>query len=167
MRFLRDPMRFLRDIRRALYNRTPPWMLKNDFELFTALLCVSAGVPLLLTDQVDAASIEATLPLPLVKVWSLMLAVAPIVIGVGLFMASRRPMHLATFWIRFEAWGLRALAYAAYIYAIAIVVTNGLRTAPALAIIIAFGLTCHSRATVQTMKVERYLEALGTRHARP
>jgi hypothetical protein len=152
---------WLRRVRRRIYSRIPEWVRRNDFQLFAAFLCASAGVPLLVTHHVEASSIDATLPYGLVKAWSAMLVLAPACIAVGLAKAANRPISEVTFWLRLEAYGLRALAYASYVYAVCIVVVNGFTVAPALSIILAFALTCHSRSTAVTIRVEDYLDHLG------
>lgn len=160
-------MNRLQLLRRRIYARVPEWVRRNDFELFTATLCFTAGLPLLLTHTVEATSIEATLPGPLVTAWAVLLTLAPFAIGTGLFMRYKRTMAEATFWMRVEAWGLRALAYVAYVYAVAISLANGATTLPATMIVLIFAATCHSRATDVTIQVEDYLTTLGTDHAKP
>ena len=153
-------------LRRRVYARIPKWIREHDFEVFAAFLCLSAGAPLLVTNEVDAASINATLPYILVRVWAFVLALAPIAIGLGLFMASRRVMAEATIWMQVEAWGLRALAYTGYVYWVAIILVNHLDAFPATQIVLIFSFTCHSRATGQIIKVDDYLLALGAEDAR-
>lgn len=160
----RRPLRMLRGVRRRVYKRVPRWIRKHDFELFAAFLCLLAGVPLLLVDEVDAQSVDATLPLPLVRVWALFLALAPLAVALGLYKSSNLPISEGTSWMRLEAFGLRALAYAGYVYGLCIFFANGFHALPALAIIVAFSLTCHSRATAVVTKVEEYLDALGASH---
>lgn len=160
-------MNRLQRFRRNIYRRVPRWIRHNDFEVLVTVLCLSAGIPLLLSDQVDATSVNATLPTPLVFVWSFMLAFAPIAIIVGLYQAAKHPMAEATIWMRVEAWGLRALAYVGYLYWFAIILVHQFDAFPATQIVLIFAATCHSRATGQIIKVEDYLTDIGTEHAKP
>lgn len=157
----RRPLYAMALLRRRIYKRVPRWIRKHDFELFAAFLCLTAGVPLLFTDEVAAESVDATLPLPLVRVWAFFLAASPIAITIGLIKSSSLPLAEATVWMRLEAVGLRALAYAGYVYSLCIFFANGFHALPALAIIVAFALTCHSRATAVVTKVEEFLDILG------
>jgi hypothetical protein len=160
-------MNRLQRTRRAIYRRVPAWIRHHDFEVLVTILCLSAGIPLLFTDEVDATSVNATLPKLLVLAWSVILAFAPIAVIIGLWQASRRKMADSTLWMRIEAWGLRALAYIGYIYWFAIIVVHHLDAFPATQIVLIFAATCHSRATGQIIKVEDYLADLGTPHAKP
>lgn len=150
-----------RQFRRRWYLRIPVWIRRRDFELFTALLCITAGLPLLLTQNVEAASLEAALPPWVVFGWSLILTLAPICVIVGLWQAHRHAMYKATVWLRLEALGLKALAYAAYLYVFIILLATGGTAVPAAALISAFALTCHSRSVAVTLKVEDYLLGIG------
>lgn len=160
-------MNRLQRMRRTIYRRIPKWIRQHDFEVLVAVLCLSAGIPLLISDEVDASSVNATLPTSLVLLWSIILALAPIVVLLGLWQSSRRTMAESTLWMRIEAWGLRALAYVGYLYWFAILLVHHLDAFPATQIVLIFAATCHSRATGQVIKVEDYLADLGTPHAKP
>lgn len=151
-------------VRRTIYSRIPLWMRRHDFELFTTLLCFSAGLPLLLTDTVEAQSLEAQLPTMVVRAWALILTVAPIMIFIGVYKSHTVQRFIqGLFWMRLEAAGLRLLFYAAALYgAIVILVTQG-KASPAAVIIIIFALTCWSRSASVTIKVEDFLEGIGAK----
>lgn len=160
-------MNRLQRFRRNVYRRVPRWIRQHDFEVLVAVLCLSAGIPLLLTDDVDATSVNATLPQPLVLVWSVILAFAPVAVILGLWVGSHKVMAERTLWMRIEAWGLRALAYVGYLYWFAIILVHQFDAFPATQIVLIFAATCHSRATGQIIKVEDYLADIGTEHAKP
>lgn len=161
------PNRWDRRLRRRIYRYIPAWFVNNDFEVFTAVLCFLAGVPLLFTEVVGAQSLEAALPWAVVKAWAFILATAPIGIFLGIYRAEGKPIAEVTFWMRLEALGLRALAYAAYIYAIVVVGYSGPQKAlPAIALILIFALTCHTRAATVVLKVEDYLFNIGVHSGR-
>jgi hypothetical protein len=109
--------------------------------------------------------LEATLPGVVVRGWAFTLTLAPVAISLGLYRAFGKPIAEVTFWMRLEALGLRALAYAAYIYAVAIALYSGTDAVPGIAVILIFALTCHTRSATVTLKVEDYLYQIGA--ARP
>lgn len=153
----------LSEIRRSVYLRIPEWIRRRDFELFTALLCFTAGVPLLLTGDVDAASLEATLPFSVVMMWAGVLTTGPVFIVAGLWRAHRVGVVRGVPWLRLEALGLRLLAYAGYLYAAIVSISyfGDHGSLPAAAFIIAaFALTCHSRATGVNIRLEDFLDSL-------
>ena len=149
-------------LRRKVYLSIPEWVRKRDFELFTALLCFLAGIPLLLTQQFETGSMEAALPNIAVSVWAFVLAIAPIAIVVGIWQSHRHDLPKAIPWIRCEASGLRLLAYVAYLYGVVIILVIGAKAGAAPFIIFIFALTCHSRSAYLTIKVEDYFNLLKT-----
>lgn len=154
----------LSQLRRKLYLATPEWIRERDFEMFTAVLCFLAGVPLLITGQIEAGSMEEQLPMWVVRVWSGVLTFSPILVVLGVWRGHKfeATMSRAIPWLRTEASGLRLLSYAGYLYAtiIAIVAQEDMGAAPFIVGI--FALTCHSRAAYLTIKVEDYFILLET-----
>lgn len=157
----------LSELRRSLYLRVPVWMRKQDFELFTILLCFSAGVPLVVTGQVEAGSLDATVPHWMVIGWGAVLVVAPIMVGLGIWRTHAASPLRAIPWRRIHAAGLRLLAYAGYFYASVASITyaalNGALPAGAFIFII-FALTAHSRSADVTIKLENFLDGLVGLH---
>jgi len=147
-------------IRRRVYRLIPDWYRKNDFEIFASLLCFFAGIPLLLGD-IRPASLEATLPIWVVIVWAYVISFSPALIIIGLLKRGSRSISESIFWIRVEAMGLTALAYSSYIYSIAIVTSNVGMGWPAAMLIVAFGLTCHTRELGLQVRIGDFLLGLG------
>ena len=79
----------------------------------------------------------------------------------GLWKSADKPIAHVTLWLRIKALGLKMLCYASFIYAMVIVSFNPKGALPATAIILIFSLTCWSRATAVTLRVEDYLEEVG------
>lgn len=132
-------------VRQWVYNHTPLWFRLHSFELFTALLCVLGGIPLLL-GKTDPGSLEAAMPSTFILVWGVMLVAGPAAILPGLILANRAELEEdEIFWRRVEAWGLSALAYSAYIYAFVAMFTNFQTGFVAGLLILDFGFTCHIR----------------------
>lgn len=133
-------------MRRWVLRHIPMWVLQHNFELLVGFLCLVGGVPLLF-GKVDPTSLEATLPTPLVFVWGLILTIGPLAMLVGVIGASResKPVEERVVFERIEAWGLSALAYAAYIYAGAILSHLNSQGWIAGMLVLAFGATCHIR----------------------
>lgn len=117
----------------------PRGVLAEPFELFLAGIAVLNGVPLLLSDRVRAASIEALLPEWLVVAWGLELLLGGLLTAGGLL--GRKP--------DVERVGLLLLGPAALVYGLAISLVVGLNGgAVASGITTAFGLACLLRAYV-------------------
>lgn len=150
--------------RRFAYGRVPLWIRRRDFELFTLLLCFSAGLPLIITRKVEADSMEATLPFVAVYTWSIVLAFAPLLVVMGAAMSYRRVGLHSFRWIRWEVFGLRILSYAAYLYA-AMIVVNGVFQhgvfQPISSIVIIFGFACTSRAWGLLEEIEAFWQRAG------
>lgn len=127
-----------------------------------ALLCLTAGVPLLL-GRVDPTSLEATLSPMLVLIWGAILVLGPIAMLIGVVVANwgEKPLEKRIFWARIEAWGLTALAYAAYIYAAAILSTLNSSGWVAAMLVIAFGGTCHIREVEIQLRITELRSGIG------
>lgn len=152
--------------RRWIYNHIPEFVRKRDFELLTAFLCFTAGLALLLTG-VKAGSMERALPTPVVMGWATILTLAPIAVVVGVGFAHKYDLPQAIRWVRVEASGLRLLAYSAYLYGVILVLIVGRESGATPFITFIFALTCHSRATYLTIKVEDYFALIDTVSKRP
>lgn len=150
-------------VRRWIYNHIPMWFRKYNFEVFAALLCMFAGIPLLF-GQVDPKSMEASLPPSLVIAWGLILSLGPVGIITGLWGSSiSERLEDQIFWRRIEAWGLSALAYATYIY-VGVLLVNAPSTAwIASMLILCFGFTCHVREIDIQLRITDVLSEVGIR----
>lgn len=150
-------------IRRWWRRTLPNWMFAYDFEIFTAILCLLGGLPLIF-GRVEPTSLEAQLHPYLVLAWGLILCVGPVAIIVGIARShNAEEIEDQLFWQRTEAWGLTALAYAAYIYAGAIFLTLSRSGWIAACLVVAFGFTCHLREVDIQLKITdmRYRLGLG------
>jgi uncharacterized membrane protein len=148
----------LSQLRRRLYMLIPEWIRERDFELFTAFLCFLGGLTLLVSG-VEAGSMEEALPSTVVIIWALVLVICPFAIVLGVGMAHKYDYPDVIKWMRVEASGLRITAYAAYLYAVILLLIAGL-VGFAPFIVVIFALTCHSRATNLTIDVENYFALL-------
>jgi len=146
-------------IRRKVYLWIPEWIRKRDFELFTAFLCLLGGLTLLFAG-IEAGSMEAALPAWVVVVWASVLVATPFAIVIGVGMAHKHDYPEVIKWMRTEASGLRITAYAAYLYAVVLIIVVGSESGFAPFVTIIFALTCHSRATDLTIDVENYWELM-------
>lgn len=151
------------ELRRSIYLRIPVWIRKRDFELFTALLCFSGGLPLLVSGKVEAGSLDAAVPHWMVTGWGSVLVIGPIMVGLGIWRSHRVNALKAVLWKRIHAAGLRLLAYAGYFYAAVASITyaavNNALPAGAFIFVI-FALTAHSRSADVTIKLEDFLDGL-------
>lgn len=138
----------------------PIWLQKHDFEVFVAFLGLISGVPFVL-HKVQAKSVEAVLPEPVVRTWGLVLVLGCAAILLGVFQSSRKAYPNRILWMRVEALGLTALAYYCYIYTCCIVAFNGFDAWPAAMIILAFGGTCHLREASVHQEIYEYRVDLG------
>lgn len=146
-------------IRRKVYLWIPEWIRERDFELFTAFLCFLGGLTLLATG-VETGSMEAALPTAVVMVWSMILVVSPFAIVLGVGMAHKKDYPEVVKWMRVESSGLRITSYAAYLYAVILLLMLQTDAGFAPFVTIIFALTCHSRATKLTIDVEDYFTLL-------
>jgi hypothetical protein len=154
--------RLIDRIRAWVYAHIPKWMQERDFEIFTALLCFVAGIPLLITNDYRSGAIEETLPFVLVKLWAIVLTVAPVLIFLGIVKSVRiKTYPKKAVWLRIEALGLTGLAYVGYVYALSIISTAGREGVVAAAIVLVFSLTCHSREIGIQVELEHFREGLG------
>lgn len=121
--------------RRWIVRHIPPAFLVYPFELFLSLLCVVSGATLLLGAPAPM-SLEALLPLVVVKVWAGTLLLGSGLTAVGIL----RGRQLTAIY------GLRLLGDAALVYSIAILVVGGIRGVTAGVITVAFAIACLARA---------------------
>lgn len=118
-------------------NAIPAPLLGNPFEIFVGALCVISGLPSLFTGP-PAASLEALLPSPLVRLWGAELVVGGLLIVIGVVIEHHRVERL----------GLMQLGPAAVAYGLAIVFVVGVGGIAAAGVLIAFGLACLARSVV-------------------
>lgn len=145
--------------RRKIYMWIPEWIRERDFELFTAFLCLLGGLTLLFAG-VEAGSMEEALPAWVVMVWASVLVASPFAIVLGVGMAHKHDYPEVIKWMRTEASGLRITAYAAYLYAVVLILMLGSAAGFTPFVTAIFALTCHSRATNLTIDVENYFALL-------
>lgn len=129
----------------------PRVLIQETFEVFTAILCISSGIPLV-AGQVRAASVEATLPEILARGWGFVLLFGATLTLTGLIVANthqgRNVLQRLIFGHKIERLGLLALSWAGAIYGFSILLAVGLGGVVAAAIIFIFSLTCLTRAFV-------------------
>lgn len=154
----------LSKLRRRVYLLIPEWIRKRDFELFTLLLCFTAGIPILTTGDVEATSFEAQLPFQVVQAWAASLVVSPLLVVLGAVMAHRSVGLKSFRWVRWEVFGLRLVSYAAYLYAAVIFINTlalGVPFPPAITFITILGLTSTLRAWGLLEQIENFWERMG------
>lgn len=150
------PLPGLRHRMRSLVLRhVPQSLLLRPFELYVAGLCVLAGAPLL-GGAPSPESIDALLPLFLVRLWGFELMVGAVLVSAGLLYPRT---HL-------ERLGHSLLAPAAVTYGVAIVTVVGMKGIIAAAITIGFGLAAATRAMVLRL-AEHLIEEAAARGAFP
>lgn len=147
---------------RWVYNKTPPFLRKNVFEIFAAILCLSAAIPMWLA-KLDSPSIEASLPVWLKFMWTSALTIGPILIIMGLIGQNITKFQSHPHWMRIEAYGLGFLTYMGSLYAFAVLITGGFRSAVAIVITLIFTITCFFRMVEVYVEVEKFLEDIGAK----
>lgn len=146
-------------MRRRVNSMIPEWLSFNAFEIFVSILCLGSGIPLV-AGQIESQSLEARLPGLLVQAWGLALVLGPLALILGIYKSwNEAQLTEYIFWERIQAWGLSALAYAAYIYAVLLLVSGGTGAILAAFFVLEFALTCHIRElTIQLRLVDIRLE---------
>ncbi len=130
--------------------RLPKAILESPWEMFVALLCVLAGIPLLINGpDKSASSIDKVLPPILVYVWG-----GTLLIGGILILWGRSQRRTSNF--RLERGGLALLASAGLIYGAGILVARGQAAIVAVLTIYTFVATC----LVQYYKLGKAIKAL-------
>lgn len=147
-------------IRRWILSRVPPWIRERDFQIFASILIFVAGLPLLFGEPAPG-SIESALPPLLIKVWASVLVIGPVAIFVGAFMGYRRRFPERITWMRVEAWGLTALAYACYGYAAVILAAEVPGSGIPVAMVLTLGIVSHLREASIQLDVADFKEAIG------
>lgn len=149
-------------VRKKLYDKIPLWIKKHDFELFTAVLCLTAGIPLL-TGNVRSDSVESQLPSIIVTGWGICLVLGPIFIYLGVFKAYTGVKDLIThiFWMRLEALGLTMLAWASLVFGVCVLSVNLYGGWLAAMLTFSLFLTCLSRELYIQNKIEMYKTGVG------
>ena len=147
--------------RRRIYQALPSWVVNNDFELLGSLMCLTAGVPLLL-GQIEPRSVNDVLPYPLVFFWAFILTGGSVLVLGSIFLDYLNRHKVTASWLRFEALGLSCIGYACYVYASCITVTSFQTGGVVVALLLAFGFVCH----IRDMKIHDYLDGYGPRNAR-
>lgn len=132
------PYRKLPRWRRAILTRAPRALLEEPFEIFLALLCLLAGIPLLLGAP-EPESLNRLLAPAVVKLWGIMLVIGSGAVLVGLVPRMR--------WVQIK--GLQLLGLAALVYAIAVLALGTRGRLPGL-ITLAFALACLAKSFMST-----------------
>ncbi len=96
----------------------------------------------------------------MVQLWGLALVLGPVAVMTGIAKSwNEARLSEYVFWERIQAWGLSALAYAAYIYAVLLLISGGSGAVVAAFFVLELGLTCHVRElTIQLRLAEIRLE---------
>lgn len=138
-------------VRLFILGKMPRVLIQETFEVFTAILCVFSGVPLVL-GKVSANSVNAILPVIAAQVWGATLLVGALLTLVGLIIANAvdgpGALHRMITGHKIERLGLLALAWAGGLYGTTILFTNHLGGFVATMLIYVFALTCLVRAFV-------------------
>lgn len=160
------PHTFRTKARRWVYKWIPAWLKRRDFEIFTSVLCLSVGIPVVF-GGLSAGESPRALPQTVEYIWSLNLVIGPILVLVGIYMSNRRTYQEmpaeSLVWYRVEALGLTILAYVGYIFVLAIIMANGTSTLTATALILALALTCHLREVTIQLDIADFKLAVGVR----
>lgn len=141
--------------RRKIYKWLPRWVVENDFEFLASVLCLSAGIPLML-GKIQPSSVDALLPKPIVFGWGFTLTSGSLLILACIIYEIVHKTPQIPGWLRFKALGLSCLGYACYLYAFCIGVTSLETGGVAVALCLAFGFVCHLR----DMQIHDDLETL-------
>lgn len=136
-------------LRWKLLQRIPQSILLHPFEVYIAGLAVLSGAPLLI-GKPGPETINAVLPLWLVRVWGTMLITGALLVLIGLL----RPRG------RLERLGHTLLAPASLVYGLAIIAAIGWRGLIAGFIVTGFGLACMTRAYVLRLADDVLLQVL-------
>jgi hypothetical protein len=141
-------------LRIRILQRMPRAVIEDPFEAFLSVLCIFAGLPLILAPPDSSRGAVARLmPGWFVRGWGLTLTVGGALVLLGLFLHGRArngsgtgSVPVRTRGRTIERIGLIVLGYASAIYTIALVVIGGWQGVPAAAIVTAFGLTVATKA---------------------
>lgn len=134
-------------MRSLVLRHVPQSMLARPYELYLAGICMLVGAPLL-GGAPNPDSIDALLPMFLVRVWGFELITGAVLVTVGLLIYPRT--HL-------ERLGHSLLAPAAITYGIAIIAVVGWGGVLAGGLTIGFGLAAGTRSWVLRL-AERLIE---------
>lgn len=142
------------------------WVVRESHEGFVSLLCVIAGVPLVF-GEVDAQSMDALVPTPVVVLWGTVLVIGGLATLIGLVRgySTKVAFTRALAYRRLEYYGLTLLWWVGVIYTIAVALAAGQRGFPGVMIILAFALTCGVRAFIVHTEIEidiHGIELVGT-----
>jgi hypothetical protein len=151
------------EFRRKLYKRLPKWIVANDFEFLASVLCLGAGVPLLL-GKIQPKTVDALLPKPIVFAWGLTLTLGSLLILACILHEILHKVPQIPGWLRFKALGLSCLGYACYLYALCIGVTSFRTSGVTVALTLAFGFVCHLRDMQIHADLETLRDHLGLRN---
>jgi hypothetical protein len=138
-------------VRLFILSKMPRVLIQETFEVFTAILCISSGLPLAF-GRIEAESIEASVPHHFAHAWGIVLLIGAILTLTGLIVANAvsgpRALQRMITGHRIERLGLLALAWAGGVYAVSVLLAVGKGGIIASTIILIFALTCLTRAFV-------------------
>lgn len=117
---------------------------ERPFELLFGGVATVAGA-LTAAGFVGSASINASLPMPVVRAWGVLQFFAGALVVAGIVLTYVRPRALALGW-RLERAGLWPLAATLAVYSAVALAYSGLRAAYPAAIFAAFSVACMARA---------------------
>lgn len=138
---------------------------EDPFELFFVLLCFLAGIPLATRAAPSPSSLEAALPLLVVKLWGVTLSSGGFVSLCGILLrhpnpyrTTKKPRYIEGLLI--EGGGLIALASAAAVIALAIITRTGLEALFGTATYFMFVAACAYRFITIKRTVAKMREAI-------
>lgn len=138
-------------LRLFILAKMPRVLIQETFEVFTAILCMVSGLPLVL-GEVEADSVNASLPHLMAQLWGGVLLGGSLLTLIGLIIANAtqgpKAFHRMISGHKIERLGLLALAWAGAIYAASILLAVGLGGFVAAMLILVFACTCLVRAFV-------------------
>lgn len=146
--------------------KPPQWLrdllLEDQFELFIAFLCMISGLPLIFQAAAAPSSLEALLPVAVVRLWGATLCIGGTVICVGIFLRHINRRRLYFEGLMIEAAGLLPLGAATLVLSIVAFYVQGMKVLFGALIYLSFTGACASRFWAITL-VMRALRTAMTR----
>lgn len=136
---------------------------EHPFELLFGLIAVLGGSAAAL-GIVSPTSINAVLPLPVVRAWGALQLLAGALVLVGILISYGRPRATVLGW-RIERAGLWPLAATLIVYGVVALAYSGMRALYPVAFYLAFAAACIARARA-VARLEQAVRAAGRRDGR-
>ncbi|MEV4093780.1 hypothetical protein [Streptosporangium saharense] len=140
--------------------RTVQALGEHPFELLFGALAAVAGTFAVL-GVVGSASVNALLPMPVVRAWGALQLLAGVLMVTGILLPYVRSRALVLGW-RIERAGLWPLAATAATYAVVVLAYSGTRALYPAGVYLAIAVACLARAVAVTRR-ERELRQVGGR----